>query len=185
MVRTVHGRTHEIACTGIYADVVLISILLMYSLSYQSAVRCKHISSKLCKYSHIHNTVCLKYLFIHFLYTLWYFKNIIRFFIRSIRYTDTAWQIDKLNAYTCFILYSYRKLKQFSGKLRIVFICYRIACKECMDTEMLYSFWLHYFKRLYKLLRSHSVLGISRIVHYTVWHGKDSARIISCTHSLW
>ena len=60
--------------------------------------------------------------------------------------TYTTGQVDELDVYTCFLLKFYRNFKQYFRKHRIIFICYGITCKECMDTKFFCSFCFQNFE---------------------------------------
>ena len=76
------------------------------------------------------------------------------------------------------------QFKQLARKHRIIFICYRITCQKCMNSEMLHSLTHQNPVCIKKLFLCHSIFGIARIVHDSVTHLKQSARIESAGNGL-
>ena len=86
---------------------------------------------------------------------------------------------------TCLLLKFYRKLKKLTGKSRIILVCHSIACKKSVYAKVLSAFFLKDLKCFKKLIFSHSVFGITGVIHDSVAHLKNSAGIISAGNCLW
>ena len=179
MVRSIHGGTHQVHGTGIHTDVFLVGMLLMNHLGHQMSVRRHHVSAKLCVNCHIAHTGRYQNLFVYLTHAFADGTDIVRLLIRTVRNTDTTGQIDEGDMRAGLFLQLDGKLEQFSRQRGIIVICYRIAGKEGMNTEILHALCLQDLISLEHLLRGKAVLGISRIVHDVITDGKISAGIVT------
>ena len=70
MVCTIHSRSHEVDCTCVHSDVLLVCVLLMDSCCNQVSVRCQHETSELCEDSNITHSCWYENLLVYLSYTL-------------------------------------------------------------------------------------------------------------------
>ena len=83
-----------------------------------------------------------------------------------------------------FFLKFYSQFKHYFCKHWIIFVCYCIAGKKCMDTEFFGSFCFQCAERFKDLICCHSVFGIPRIIHNIITDFKQSTRIITAADCL-
>ena len=86
---------------------------------------------------------------------------------------------------TCFFLKLYSQLKHYFCQHRIIFIGNSITCKECMDTKILCTFFFQDTESLEDLLRSHSILCITRVVHNIIADLKYTTWVVTAADGLW
>ena len=156
----------------------------MDSLCHKTAIRSHHKTSHLCVNSHIAHSCRYQNLIVHLMYTgadNWY---IVWCLIRLISHANSTWKIYKSNIAAGLIFKLNNQLKKLLCKLWIILVGYCIACQECMHAKVFSAFWLKNFECLKKLFLCHSILGVSRIVHDTVWQCEHSTRIISAAYCL-
>ena len=179
MVRTIHGRTHQVHSAGIHTDVFLVCMLLMDDLGYQMSVRCHHVAAKLRINCNITHTGRYQNLLVYLAHAFADGPDIVRLLIRTIWNSDTTVQIDEGDMRAGLFFQLHCQFEQFSRQCGIIVICYRIAGKEGMNTEILHTLCLQDLISLEHLLRGKAVLGISRIVHDVITDGKISAGIVT------
>ena len=68
--------------------------------------------------------------------------------------------------------------KQLFCERRIIFICYRVAGQERMNSEFFDAQFFEFQKRLCHLSSGHAVLGISRVIHDICPQREHTARIV-------
>ena len=146
MVSSVHCRTHKVNRTCIYTNVFFMCMFLVDCSCNQASIRSHHETSHLCIDCDISHTCRYQYFFVYTADTITDRTNIIRLLIWFVRNTYTTGQVDEFDVYTCFLLKFYRNFKQYFRKHRIIFICYGITCKECMDTKFFCSFCFQNFE---------------------------------------
>ena len=166
MICTIDCRTHKVRCTCINSDVFLIDMLLMNCLSYKTAIWSKHKSSKLCIDCNITHSGRNKYFFVYFADTLTDLSDIIRSLIWFVSDSNTTGKVDKLHMSACLFLKFHCHFKHLFRQHRIILICHSIACKECMDTEFLGTFFLQNLECFKNLFCCHTIFGISRIISF-------------------
>ena len=179
MISTIHSRTHQIYCTGIYADILFMCMLLMDCFCDKAAIRSHHETAKLCIDRNITHSFRNKYFFINLAETLTDHTDIIWLLIRFIRNSDTTGKVDEFNVCTCLLLKLHGKLKHNLCKHWIIIIGHCVACKECMDSELFGTFGFQDTECVKNLLGSHSVFCISGIIHDTVTDLKYSTWIVT------
>ena len=84
MVCTVHSRSHEVDCTCVHSDVLLVCVLLMDGCCNQVSVRCQHETSELCEDSYITHACRYKHFLIYLSDTLADDHDVIWLFVRCI-----------------------------------------------------------------------------------------------------
>ena len=109
---------------------------------HQTAVRCQHKTAKLGIDCHIAHTSWNKNLLIYLADTLTDRHNIVRLLLRAIWDSDSAGQVDKGNVRTGLLFQLDSQLKQNLCQHRIILVSYRIACEECVHTEVLRTLFL-------------------------------------------
>ena len=142
MICTIHSRTHQVDRTGIHSDIFLIRMLFMNRLCHKCTIRSHHKTTHFCIDCNIIHTGFSQYLIIYLMHAFSDHADIVWFFIRCIRNSDTAGKIDKANMCTCFFLQLYCQFKQLLCQYRIILICYCVAGKECMNTKVLNTLFL-------------------------------------------
>ena len=179
MVGTIDSGTHQVSSAGITADIFLIDMLLVNSGSYQSAIRCQHVTAKLGEQLNITHACRNKHLFKHLAHAFADCQYIVILLLRLVGNTDTAAEVDKGDMRTGFFLQLYCQLKQNTCQFRIVFVGNGIRSQECMNTEILYALALENFISFDNLLMSHTVFCIAGVIHNVVGNGKMSAGIVT------
>ena len=111
MISTIDSWPHKIYCTCINTNILLINVLLVDSLCYNTAIRCKHKSSKLCIYCNIPHTSCCKNFIIYLMNASTDNSNIIRCLVWLVCNTNSTRKVNKLNISSCLITKFYSKLK--------------------------------------------------------------------------
>ena len=184
MICTIHCRTHQVYCTGINTDILFVRVLLMNCLSYQTAIRSHHKTAHLCVDRNISHSCRNKNFLINLTHTFSNLSDIIRSLVWSVSNSHTTGKIDKLHMSSCLFLKFHCQLKHLFRQHRIILICHSIACKECMDTEFLSTFLFQNPECIKNLLSSHTIFGISGIIHNIIADLKHSARIITAADYL-
>ena len=156
----------------------------MDCLSYQATIRSHHETSHLCIDCNITHSGRNKYFFVYFADTLTNLSDIIRSLIWFVSDSNTTGKVDKLHMSACLLLKFHCHFKHLFRQHRIILICHSIACKECMDTEFLGTFFLQDLECFKNLLCCHTIFGISGVVHNIVADLKHSARIITTADHL-
>ena len=97
-------------------------MLLVDSGSYQSAIRCQHVTAKLGEQLNITHACRNEYLFKHLAHAFADCQYIVILLLRLIGNADTAAEVDKGDMRAGFFLQLNCQLKQNTCQLRIVFI---------------------------------------------------------------
>lgn len=184
MIGAVHRRTHQVRRAGIDADVILVCVFFMNRGRDQCAVRAEHKASHLSVNGNIVHAGRNENLIIDTTYTVGDFINIVRRILRTIRDSDAAGEIDKVEMTSRQLADFTNKGKKRLRKSRIIFVCYGIAYKEGMNSEMLRSLCLQPPIGLDDLRLGHTVFCIAWIVHDAIGNLIDSARIIAAGNRL-
>ena len=90
MVRTIHGRTHQVHSAGIHTDVFLVCMLFMNCFCNKAAVRCKHETSEFRINCNISHAIWCQHFIINLVNAFTDNSNIIFFLIRLVCNADTA-----------------------------------------------------------------------------------------------
>ena len=184
MVCAVHGRPHQVCCTGVNADILLVDMLLIDGLRNQCPVRSHHEASHLREDLYIAHAVLCQNLIIDPVHALPDLQDIIRLLVRAIWNTDAAGKINELDAAAGLIPKPDSKLKKRPRQCRIVVIGHSIGYQKCMKAEVFHTFLLQNPVRLKNLLFRHPILGVSRVVHDAVRKSVNSARVKAAAHRL-
>ena len=151
---------------------------------YQAAIRSHHETSKFCIDRNVVHSSRNKNFLIYLADTFTDHSDIIRSLIWSVRDSDSTGKIDELDVCSCLFVKFYCQFEHYFCKHRIILICYGIAGKECMDTEILGSFGFEDTESIKDLLCCHSVFCISRVVHDIIADLEHTARIVTATDRL-
>ena len=182
MISTIHCRTHQIDRTGIHPNVFLVGVLFMDGLCHKLSVRSHHKTSHFSINRNISHSGRNQNLFINLAYALTDHVDVIRCLFRLVRDSNATGKVDKFNICSGLLFKTYCQFKQLTGKLRIIFIRHRIACKESMHTKIPHTLFFQDTVSFKHLLRSKSILGISRIIHDSVTQLKNSTGIEATAH---
>ncbi|MPN50813.1 hypothetical protein SDC9_198452 [bioreactor metagenome] len=90
VIRTVHGRTHEIGRTGVHSDIFLVDMLFMDGGGHKAAVRPKHETAQFGIDSHIAHACRYQCFFKCPAHALTDFFNIGRLLVRAVGNADPA-----------------------------------------------------------------------------------------------
>ena len=101
----------------------------------ERAVRPRHESAKLCEYSDLHSGRYDDF-FVSLFYALCNGVNVVCFLLRAIGYADAAGEIDELYFCACFVLEFDSRFKEYACENGVIFVGYRIAREECVQTEV-------------------------------------------------
>ena len=137
MVRTVHGRAHQVHSAGVHSDVFFICVLLMDSLCHERTVRPKHKPAELRAQGHIAHPRRDENFLVYLPHALPDSHNIVGLLVRAVRNAHAARQVDKGNMRSCLLLELHRQLKQNLCQHGIVFVGHRVACQKGVNAEIL------------------------------------------------
>ena len=118
------------------------------------------------------------------MYALTDHADIIRYLIRSIGNPHATGKIDKGNLNTGLFFQLDYKFKQSLCQSRVIIIRHGIAYQKGMQAKTLCTFITQDLVSLEKLLFSHAILGIPRIIHDPIRNLIDTARIVTQTDRL-
>ena len=95
MIGAIDSGTHQVSSSSVAADVFFINMLLVNSGSYQSAIRCQHVTAKLGKQLNIAHACRYKHLFKHLAHAFADCQYIVILLFGLIGNADTAAEVDK------------------------------------------------------------------------------------------
>ena len=140
VVRSVHGRAHQIDGTGVHADILFVGMFFVNRFCHKTSVRSHHKSSKFRVDCHIPHFCRNEHFFVYFSYAFSDDADIIRLLVRTVWNSDSAGKIDKFDMNTGLFFQLDRCFEKHFGKHRVVLIRHRVACEKCVDSEFFCSF---------------------------------------------
>ena len=177
VIRTVHGRTHQVSGAGIQTHVFPINMLLVQDCGNQMSVRRQHEASQFRINGHIAHAAGRQNLLKLLADTFTNGGNIAAGLFRTVVHTDAAGKIDESNMRTGGISQPCCQPEKLSGQTGIIFIGSGIGSEERMDAEMLGSQTHQAVDSARHLIFRHAVLGISGHIHDGIAKAEASARI--------
>ena len=165
MVRSVHGRAHQVAGAGVRADILLVDMLFMDRACHEMAIRCEHEAAELRVQRHIAHAGRDEDLLINLAHALADDGNVVFGLLWPVRDTHAAGEIDIGDMAAGLLLQLHRELEKDARQRGIVSVGERIGCQKCVDAELLRTLGLEHAERLSDLRARHAILGVAGVIH--------------------
>ena len=122
VIRPVHGRTHQVTCAGICADVLLIDVLCVDRARHEMTVRCEHKAAEFGVQRHITHAGRHKDLLIRPAHAFADDGDVIGRLIRPVRDTDAAGEVNERDMAAGLLLQLRRQPEKHTRQRGIVFV---------------------------------------------------------------
>ena len=166
VVGPVHGRTHQVAGTGIHADVLLIDVLFVDGPGDQMSVRTGHEAAQLGIQGHVTHPGGHQHLLIGPADSLADDGDIIGRLLRTVGDPHAAGEVDEGDMDAGLRLQLRCQLEENAGEGGVVVVRQGVGGQEGVDAELLGAHGGKAGKCLRDLGAGHAVLGVAGIVHH-------------------
>ena len=164
MICAVHGRTHEIACRSVHANIFLVNVLLTDHSGDQMSVGAGYIASHLGAETE-RNACGRQDFFIRLSNPLADSENVDRRFLRPVGDADAAGQIDKLDRDADGIADLANQPEQLARERRVIFVFQRAAGSHAVQAKMPNALFPQNGIRIQQLLLRHTKFGVIQMPH--------------------